>query len=409
MMVRKIVDWITSLFKFKRAVVSSTDSIKVEVSGTELLTNALTDIHYRQAEFYSQDDLVHFPDIQLYGAFKYPVVKDILNNKDVFGVSTVHLALNDVYFSADEAIHGQNKKTAVKHLQFLSKGNQFKENEFVESTFRLLTANIPTGQAFNLVDRVVNPIIFLNVMNELDLLRTFPEFNPENPNFSAKQVSDRVKSFFVDTDLLQHMLYDHLESGAKMSDSVNALIADMQTEGDLSNARIAQFLRSMIFAAVESTASFVTSFVYETFTRSESELSERTITHRQLGEIANEVLRIHTPVPFIYRTVRMDAEVLGKQLKKGDMVVLFLAAANNDPSVFEQPESFVLQREVKHLSFGRGHLACIGEFASFRIGLNILNCLRDSNVRLDGSAARPVYIIHNSMYKIEDLAVRMDD
>lgn len=403
-MLKRSLDWIYSfLLKDEQQAISSQFEPMAPISERELLTNALTDIYYRHSDFFSQDDLVYFPEIQLFGAFKHSVVKDILNNKDVFGVSTVHLALNDVYFSADENVHSKNKKTALKRLHFLSKRNQFKENAFVETTFKLFVSNVE--QPFNMVDRIVNPIIFLNVMNELDLLETFPEFNPSDDDFSVNHVVERVKSFFVDTDLLQNMLQNHLDAGNKLSQHMNELVFDMETEGDLSNARISQFLRSMIFAAVESTASFVTSFIYETHTKFVSKQPFQEISYQTLGKIADEVLRIHTPVPFIYRTVRKDAHVLGKQLSEGDMVVLFLAAANNDPSVFDLPYLFNLERTTKHLSFGRGHLACIGEFASFRIALNILNELYALEMNLELVGDDPEYVIHNSMYKIEELNV----
>lgn len=392
--------WFSPSQTSSEGVTTAEESVK---SPREILTDALTEIYNNYPEYLQKEDLIHFPEIGLYGAFKYSVVKDILNDKEVFGVSTVHLALNDIYFSKNEEVHKANKRSAVRHLGFLSKSLRNSESDFVTDTFGVLIANVQKGASFNLVDTVINPIIFLNVLNEVDLFGVFPSFNPQSPDFRFKEVTEKVKSFFVDTDLLQDMLDDYLDGGGAMSETVNELVASMSTEGEKTNKRIAQFLRTMIFSAVESTASFVTSLILVSYTKFEKELSARSLDFKLVSEVANEVLRYYTPVPFIYRTVYKDAHVFGKDVKAGDMVVLYISAANNDPAVFEEPREFKLGRTTKNLSFGRGHLACIGEFASFRIALNVLQCLHGSNFKLTIENTSPQYVVHNSMYKVEEL------
>jgi cytochrome P450 len=61
------------------------------------------------------------------------------------------------------------------------------------------------------------------------------------------------------------------------------------------------------------------------------------------------------------RTVTKDTEIDGKQLHKGDIVMVGLAAANFDPTQFPEPERFDIHREPnRHLSFGHGVHFCIG-------------------------------------------------
>ncbi|MDA9443812.1 cytochrome P450 [Bradyrhizobium sp. CCBAU 51745] len=75
-----------------------------------------------------------------------------------------------------------------------------------------------------------------------------------------------------------------------------------------------------------------------------------------------EFLRFVSPVQFSKpRYVRRDIELAGVPLKKGDRVMVMLAAANMDPAVHEQPERLDLERKPnRHMSFGTGIHFCLG-------------------------------------------------
>ncbi|WBL81703.1 cytochrome P450 [Bradyrhizobium xenonodulans] len=75
-----------------------------------------------------------------------------------------------------------------------------------------------------------------------------------------------------------------------------------------------------------------------------------------------EFLRFVSPVQFSKpRYVRRDVELEGVRLKKGDRVMVMLAAANMDPAVHDQPERLDLERKPnRHMSFGTGIHFCLG-------------------------------------------------
>jgi cytochrome P450 PksS len=80
------------------------------------------------------------------------------------------------------------------------------------------------------------------------------------------------------------------------------------------------------------------------------------------GLAVEEFLRFVSPVQFSKpRYVRRDVELEGVPLKKGDRVMVMLAAANVDPAVHEQPEHLDLTRKPnRHISFGTGIHFCLG-------------------------------------------------
>jgi len=83
--------------------------------------------------------------------------------------------------------------------------------------------------------------------------------------------------------------------------------------------------------------------------------------HGLVGSAVEEMLRWVTPVTNIRRTALEDHEILGQPVRAGDKVVAWFAAANRDPSVFEDPETFRVDRSPNlHLGFGWGIHACMG-------------------------------------------------
>ena len=62
------------------------------------------------------------------------------------------------------------------------------------------------------------------------------------------------------------------------------------------------------------------------------------------------------------RTALQDTELGGKQIKKGDKVVMWYLSGNRDETAIENPERFIIDRARprQHLSFGFGIHRCVG-------------------------------------------------
>ena len=79
------------------------------------------------------------------------------------------------------------------------------------------------------------------------------------------------------------------------------------------------------------------------------------------GAAVEEVLRYEAPVQATSRIVSEDRDVAGCPMKKSQPVFMSLAAANRDPSKFENPDAFdITQKRASHVSFGGGAHICIG-------------------------------------------------
>jgi cytochrome P450 len=75
-----------------------------------------------------------------------------------------------------------------------------------------------------------------------------------------------------------------------------------------------------------------------------------------------ELLRVTGPVMIATpRWCREAMELYGQTLHKGDLVLVALLSADEDPSQFPDPETLDITREERqHLAFGKGVHACIG-------------------------------------------------
>jgi cytochrome P450 len=75
-----------------------------------------------------------------------------------------------------------------------------------------------------------------------------------------------------------------------------------------------------------------------------------------------EILRLESPVQSLPRVALTDTEVAGTLIKEGELIVIYLAAANRDPAVFADPHRFDIERTNagRHLAFSGGRHFCLG-------------------------------------------------
>ena len=72
-------------------------------------------------------------------------------------------------------------------------------------------------------------------------------------------------------------------------------------------------------------------------------------------------MRWTSPVNYMKRVVADDTEFRGQKLRKGENLVLFYASANRDEAIFEDADSFQIDRNPNpHLAFGIGEHFCLG-------------------------------------------------
>ena len=98
-------------------------------------------------------------------------------------------------------------------------------------------------------------------------------------------------------------------------------------------------------------------------------LNQNPIEYRKLNSdpslitsMVPEIIRLQTPLTHMRRTALQDWEIGGKQITKGDKVVMWYLSGNRDETVIDKADQFIIDRKNPrhHLSFGYGIHRCMG-------------------------------------------------
>ncbi|HWX59817.1 cytochrome P450 [Bradyrhizobium sp.] len=82
-----------------------------------------------------------------------------------------------------------------------------------------------------------------------------------------------------------------------------------------------------------------------------------------ISGLVDEAIRWMTPVKNFMRSASADTELGGRDVKKGDWLMLCYASANRDEEVFEEPYRFRCDRKPnRHIAFGYGAHLCLGQY-----------------------------------------------
>ena len=81
-----------------------------------------------------------------------------------------------------------------------------------------------------------------------------------------------------------------------------------------------------------------------------------------IPSMVSETIRWQTPLAHMRRRALADIELGGKQIRKGDKVVMWYVSGNRDDEIIENPDAYIIDRPRprQHLSFGFGIHRCVG-------------------------------------------------
>ncbi len=131
--------------------------------------------------------------------------------------------------------------------------------------------------------------------------------------------------------------------------------------GQISPNEIVAMVFLLLFAGHETTTHLISGSVHELL--KDPDLRDWLEEDWSRVDLAvEEFLRFITPVQFTKpRYVRKDIELGGVRLRKGDRIMVMLAAANMDPQANPHSERLDLQRKPnRHIAFGTGIHFCLG-------------------------------------------------
>ena len=183
------------------------------------------------------------------------------------------------------------------------------------------------------------------------------------------------------TSYLDSLIDAGLRSGAGRGAESSILARIVRTgheSGELDRKLIRMILINLVLGGTATTRDFIGSLFHQLLR--EPELYARVHADRSLVPAAvEESLRHAPPVLYLIRTCTKPTLLAGERIDRDQRVIVGIASANRDESVFPDPDRFRIDREdpARHLSFGHGPHFCVGSFLARMEGEEALNALLD--------------------------------
>ena len=174
-------------------------------------------------------------------------------------------------------------------------------------------------------------------------------------------------------------------------DLISGLVAAEEAGDKLSQPELLAMFRLLLVAGNETTTTLIGNGMLALL-RNPEQLALLRKSPDLMPSAIEELLRYDAPVQLDVRTALEDVEFDGREVKKGQGIMVLLGSANRDPEVFSEPDRLDLSRqEANHISFGRGIHHCLGASLARMEGRLALEAImeRFSDIRMQ--ANRPVF------------------
>jgi cytochrome P450 len=149
---------------------------------------------------------------------------------------------------------------------------------------------------------------------------------------------------------------------ARPTDDLASLIANSQIDGQPISDLEAMSYYIIVATAGHDTTSSSTAGALWALAENPAEFAKVKKDLSLIPSLVDESIRWTTPVKTFMRTATADVEFAGRDMKKGDWLMLCYASGNRDEAVFEDPQSFRVDRKPnRHLAFGYGAHLCLGQ------------------------------------------------
>ncbi|ROS01219.1 hypothetical protein EDC56_1648 [Sinobacterium caligoides] len=141
--------------------------------------------------------------------------------------------------------------------------------------------------------------------------------------------------------------------------TTSMLTAELDGER-LDDEEIVSFLFLMSVAGNETTTKLLANALYWG-QKYPSEFSKVQVDHGNIPNWIEETTRFDSSSQILYRLTMEDTTLHGVTIPKGVKVALLIGAANRDPSFFERPEQYNIDRDFRNnIAFGKGVHFCLG-------------------------------------------------
>ena len=346
----------------------------IDVSRLDLWSN---DTHWPYFERLRREDPVHYCAKSQFGAY-WSVTK----YNDIMAVDTNHTAFSSdreisifdevkdgtdlpMFIAMDPPKHDAQRKVVSP---IVAPANLARMESLIRERAAKILDELPVGETFDWVDKV-------SIELTTQMLATLFDF-PFEDRRKLTYWSDVVTTvpgpgrLVETTDEQLAITMECLDYFIKLwNQRVNAepamdLISMLAHADATRNMGPMEYLGNIILLIVggnDTTRNTITGSVLAL--NQNPEQYQKLREHPELiPSMVSETIRWQTPLAHMRRTATRDVELGGKQIKKGDKVVMWYVSGNRDDTAIENPNAYIIDRERprQHISFGYGIHRCVG-------------------------------------------------
>lgn len=160
---------------------------------------------------------------------------------------------------------------------------------------------------------------------------------------------------------LRRYFLEQLSGGRlKGSGTVLGRLIEHNTEGALTDDQLFLIAMLLLIAGNETTTNLLGG-MFEVFAQNPDEYQKVRDNPDLIPIVIEELLRYTSPIQNLYRYTCVDYTIGDVTIPRGSRVLLSFGAANRDPLAFDDPDTFIADRNPRmHVAFGYGAHMCIG-------------------------------------------------
>lgn len=306
------------------------------VSALESMIDWSNEMREKQPIFYDPEYKFSFGVTGGWQVFRYQDVKSVLADPTTF--SSGYLPKTGGLYDNILAVQDPPYHTKLRSViqKSFAPGNIAALKPWIRNrSIELLSPHIPTG--------------------EIDFVSSFAKPLPLE---TMAQLLGAPVTYYDNMQQMTEFLNDLIE---KKRDQIRpGIIEQLINNQELTKDEILSFCFILIVAGFKTTVSWMSGTMMM-FIEYPHLLSHVQHFREDLPKMLNETLRFWPPVINIPRIVKKDCLLGTHKIAKGEIVNLWILAANRDPAIFDDPDRFDIQRNNSQtISFGYGIHACIG-------------------------------------------------